>query len=193
MSFNKNGIISASAIYESAGANLLINSEKYTKDSPYIVTGTKSDLCIETNQYCRVTPGKTYYLTSQTDKEWNSGHNNGNKDKVTIWLYIMQEYDPSNIYKYKTPVCFTSSNWVSKGIWKYTVPSDCNMARIRYNEYSDGTTTVTAKFWDTMLIPAEYFVSTPPSQNRHLCLLETELFLRERSWNTKLPKGGDLV
>ena len=164
MGLNKNGIISVSAIYESAGANLLINSEKYTKDNPYIVTGTASDLYVETDQYCRVTPGKTYYLTCQTDKEWNSGHNNGNKDKVTIWLYVSVEYNP-NSYGYKTPLCYTSSNWISKGVWRYTVPSDCNMIRIRYNEYSDGSTTVTAKFWDTKLIPAEYFVATPPSQN----------------------------
>ena len=163
MSFNKNGNISASAIYESAGTNLLINSEKYTKDSPYVVTGTRADLYVETDQYCRVTPGKTYYYTCQTDGEWAATHGvtDSTINKVTIWLYVSEEYNPSS-YGYKTPVCFTSSNWVSKDVWKYTIPSGCNMVRVRYNTYTDGTNAVTKKFWDTMLIPAEYFVSTPP-------------------------------
>ena len=163
MSFEKTGIVSSGNIYESSGTNLLINSEKYTANNPYIVTGNRTDLYVDTDQYCRVTPGKTYYYICQTNAEWAPSHglSDATQNKVTIWLYISKEYDPSK-YGYTYPICFTSANWISKGIWKYTVPSDCNMARVRYNTYSDGTTTITKKFWDTKLIPAEYFVSTPP-------------------------------
>ena len=67
------------------------------------------------------------------------------------------------------------------------------MARVRYNNYSDGKTSITAKFWDTKLIPAEYFVSTPPRKIWHQCLSEMDSSLQEKLWSTKLPKGGDLV
>lgn len=165
MGFSKSGLITASVIKESHGTNVLTNSEKYTADSPYIVTGTAADLYKETDMYGQVTPGKTYYFISNTDKEWNNGHGNGNKDKVTIWLYVSEKFDATS-YGYKTPVCFTSANWVSKGIWKYTIPTGCNMVRVRYNEYSDGSTTVTAKFWDTKLIPEESYVPTVPLSNQ---------------------------
>lgn len=158
--FNKNGKINTSAIYESAAANVLINSEKYTIDHPYSFSGTSADIYKVTDQIAKVVPGKTYYLIAQTNKEWNSGHGDGNCDKVTIWLYMSTTYNPTD-YNYKTPVCYNSSNWISKGVWKITIPSDINMVRVRYNNYSDGSTTVTAKFWDTFLIPEEYFISTP--------------------------------
>ena len=89
MSFDKSGIISTSDIYESAGTNLLVNSEKYTKATPYILTGTSTDDYRETDQYAQVNPGETYYLISQTDTAWNSGHGTERK-KVTIWLYISE-------------------------------------------------------------------------------------------------------
>ena len=79
------------------------------------------------------------------------------KGKVTIWLYLLKTYDSSN-YGFDNPICFTSSNWVKKGIWKYTIPSGYNMVRIRYNTYSDGSNSVTAKFWETHLIPEKYFI-----------------------------------
>ena len=164
---NKNGNVNTSAVYESAGTNVLINSEKYTIDHPYSFSGTSIDIYKDTDQIAKVIPGKTYYLIAQTNKEWNSGHVNGNCDKVTIWLYMSTTYNPTD-YNYKTPVCYNSSNWISKGVWKITMPSDINMVRVRYNNYSDGSTTVTAKFWDTFLIPEEYFISTPPLKNSAL-------------------------
>lgn len=160
MSFDKTGIISSGNIYESSGTNLLVNSEKYTANNPYILTGNGSDLYKATDQYCRVIPGKTYYYLSQTDAEWSSKHTNTGSGQVTIWLYLLKEYNTSNL-GWDSAMCFTSSNWVTKGIWKYTIPDGYNMVRVRYNSYSDNTTTITKKFWDTKLIPSEYFVSTP--------------------------------
>lgn len=165
MGFLKSGLVTATEIKESCGTNVLTNSDKYTADSPYVVSGTSTDLYVETDQYAQVTPGNTYYLTCSTDKEWNNGHVNGNKDKVTIWLYVSEKFD-AGAYGYKTPVCFTSANWISAGVWKYTIPSGCNMVRVRYNEYSDGSATVTAKFWDTKLIPEAYYVPILPASNQ---------------------------
>lgn len=163
---DKNGNVESNNIYESYGTNVLQNTEQYTVEHPYVLTGTGSDIIAVTNQYAKVTPGKTYYLVCQTDKEWNSDHGNGIA-KPTIWLYMSKTYDANN-EGYDNPVNFTSGNWVTKGIWKYTVPSGYNMARIRYNTYSDGSATATAKFWNTKLIPEEYFAGYSTSNKMKL-------------------------
>lgn len=56
---------------------------------------------------------------------------------------------------YDTPVCFTTSNQIADGIWKYTVPSGYHMIRIRTNTYSDGTNSVTTKFWNIEVAPED--------------------------------------
>lgn len=159
MSVTKSGIITSSEICESEGTSILLNTEKYTRTNPYVLSGTSSDIYKGTDMYGAVVPGQTYYLYCQTDSEWADGHryNDERKGKVTIWLYLVKTFDASNT-GYDKPVCFTSSNWVEKGLWKYTIPDEYNMARIRFNTYSNGTDTVTCKFWDTMLILEKYHV-----------------------------------
>ena len=157
MGISKRGIISSSSLYESYSADTLNNSYKYTQASPYVLTGTNSDLIAITDMYCEVTPGSVYYLTCKSDKSWSASHDAHDIGKVTIWLYLSKTYNSSNIY-YDYPICFTSSDWIKEGIWKYSIPSDIHMARIRYNTYTDGTNSVTAKFWETHLIPEKYFI-----------------------------------
>lgn len=159
----KNGIFSNKYITDCDSQNQLINSEKYTVSSPYVISGTRSDLWVITDMYTRVIPNNTYYFTCQTDSQWASGHF-GNKGEVTIWLYLLKTYDPSNT-GYDSPILFTSSSWVAKGIWKYKIPDGYNMARVRFNTYSDGEETVTCKFWDVKLIPEKYYVDSTPPQN----------------------------
>ena len=169
MSITKQGIITSPNIYESEGTNILLNSEKYTMTNPWIAASSSTDGYITTDMYCRVTPGEVYYFTCQTDSQWASGHF-GNKGEVTIWLYLLKTYDPSNL-GYDSPILFTSSNWVAKGIWKYTIPDGYNMARVRFNTYSDGANSVTCKFWDVRLIPEKYYVpSTPPTSGNSVSL-----------------------
>lgn len=162
MSVTKSGIITSSEIYESEGTNILLNTEKYTRANPFVLSGSNRDIYCSTIMYNRVTPGKTYYLSCQTDSEWSKRHVDASDagdvtGKVTIWLYLLKVFDANN-GNFDLPVCFTSSNWVEKGIWKYTIPAGYNMARVRFNTYSDGTNQVTCKFWDVRLIPEEYYV-----------------------------------
>ena len=163
MSVKKNGVWTAGEIVESEGANILLNTEKYTKNSPFTLSGTSGDIISVTDMYNRVAPGDTYYLTCKTDSQWASGHW-GNKGEATIWLYLLKTYDPSN-YGFDSPILFTSSNWVAKGIWKYTIPDGYNMARVRLNTYSNDGNAVTCKFWDVRLIPEKYYVSSTPTGN----------------------------
>lgn len=161
MSITKQGIITSPNIYESKGTNILLNAEKYTMSNPWVLTGTVRDIITATDMYCRVTPGKAYYFTCQTDSQWASDHL-GNKGEVTIWLYLLKTYDPSNT-GYDSPILFTSSDWVAKGIWKYTIPDGYNMARVRLNTYSNDGNAVTCKFWDVRLIPEKYYVPSTPT------------------------------
>lgn len=165
----KNGIFSNKYITDCDSQNQLINSEKYTVSNPYVISGTRSDLYVVTDMYTRVIPNNTYYFCCETDSEWSDehGYTDTRKGKVTIWLYLLKEYDPNN-NGYNSAICFksTSSNKIKNGIWKYKIPDGYNMARVRFNTYSDGEETVTCKFWDVKLIPEKYYVdSTPPPQN----------------------------
>lgn len=166
MSITKQGIITSPNIYESEGTNSLLNAEKYTITNPWVLTGKTTDIYTGTHMYCKVTPGKVYYFSCQTDSPWAGGHF-GNKGEVTIWLYLCKTYDPSNV-GFDAPILFTSSNWVEKGIWKYTIPDGYNMARVRFNTYSNGNDAVTAKFWDTMLIPEKYYIPAGGGTSLHI-------------------------
>lgn len=163
MNITKSGIFKSPSINESSGANILLNSEKYTQATPYVVSGTSMDIYQETDMYNRVTPGETYYLTCKTNAPWATDHL-GDKGTVTIWLYLLKTFNASNT-SYDSPICFVygASNNIANGVWKYTIPSGYNMARIRYNTYSNGTDSVTVKFWDTFLIPAKYYVPENPT------------------------------
>ena len=163
MNITKSGIFKSPSINESSGANILFNSEKYTQASPYILSGTGGDIIAVPDMYNRVTPGETYYLTCKTNATWATAHAGG-KGQVTIWLYLSKTFNASNT-GYDSPINFTSasSTKISDGVWKYTIPSGYNMARIRYNTYSNGTDSVTVKFWDTFLIPAKYYVPENPT------------------------------
>lgn len=158
MEITKQGIITSNEIFEPEGANILFNAGKYTALNPYILTGTGNDIIATLDMYCQVMPGNTYYLTCKLDKEWSSSHGDANaRGKGTIWLYLNKTYDSSNM-GYDNPVLFTSTSAIKPGVWKYTIPSGYNMARIRLNTYSDGTNSVTCKFWDICLIPEKYYV-----------------------------------
>lgn len=165
-SFNKNGIITASSLIDNTGANIL-DGTRATSNNPWVLSNTVVDIINVTNNACKVTPGKTYYLTCKTDKTWATQHA-GAVGTVAIWLYLYNTYNISNFENYNKPVCFlkNSQGYIRDGLWKYTIPSGYNMARVRLNTYSDGSTRVTSKFWDINLIPEEDFanINTKPGR-----------------------------
>lgn len=154
---NKSGVVNAGSFVETNGANIL-NGTRYTKSNPYTLTGTSNDIYNVANSYAHIVPGKIYYLTAQCNPGWADGHGytEAHKGKGTIWLYLSKTYDHSSL-DYDSPICFNTSNQQKTGVWKYTIPTGYNMARVRVNTYADGTNSVTAKFWDFNLIPAEYW------------------------------------
>lgn len=162
----KSGIVKTDTLYDGNGGNIL-NGTRYTKENPYILSGKSSDIIAVTNNYAKVIPGTTYYLTAKTDTAWSSAHgySTSTAGKATIWLYLRQTYNSSDT-GYDSPILFTSSNWIKEGVWKYTIPSNMNMARIRFNTYSDGTNSVTVRFWDINLIPIEAYIGGENSSMR---------------------------
>lgn len=68
----------------------------------------------------------------------------------------------ASYYNYDNPIvfCLNDSRWVSDNLWKITIPANRNWASVRVNQYSDGSTAITASFWDIALIPEQLF--TPP-------------------------------
>lgn len=157
MGINKNGTAKFNDFKESYGSSILENSYIYTPEAPYSLTGTSGDIIYTTTLYSKVNPNQTYYLCADCTS-WSDGHgySDARKGKGTIWLYLSTEYNPSNM-GYNTPVCFTSSNWIQPGVWRYTMSNTANMARIRLNTYSNGTDSVTCKFWNIRLIPEKYY------------------------------------
>lgn len=172
---NKNGN-AAGTVIESFAANIL-NGTRYTKANPYTLTGTSGDIIATTNNYSQVTPGKTYYVTAKCDSEWSPSH--GYKEttagKATIWLYLSKTFNASSM-GFDSPICLTSSGMLTDGVWKYTIPDGYNMARIRLNTYSDGTESVTIKFWDIAMIPEEYYVS---QETTAMKILSNEIVINE--------------
>lgn len=127
MKIYKNVNISSSSFIDGTGGNIL-KGTKYTINSPYILTGTGTDIIANLDNVTRVTPGKTYYVTCKTNKAWASEHK-GNKDEVTIWLYLRKTYDESH-YGYDCPVLFSKGGgyYIKDGLWKITIPDGYVMA-----------------------------------------------------------------
>ena len=62
---------------------------------------------------------------------------------------------------YDQPVCFNTASpyYIKDGVFRYTIPSGYNMARVRVNTYSDGSTIVNRGFDHFELIPERYYIS----------------------------------
>lgn len=159
-SFNKNGNVNSSSFINDIGGNILEGTHK-TIDDPWVITESSTDIIYVTDNLTKVTPGKTYYLTCQSDRPWGKAHLDAEttaNHAVTIWLYLYKVYNVSNYHAYDLPENFTARDHIIRqGLWKYTIPSGYTAARVRLNAYSDGSTPTTAKFWDIALIPEEDF------------------------------------
>ena len=151
--------MNSSLLITDIGGNILDGTHK-TIDNPWVITGSSKDIIYVTDNLTKVTPGKTYYLTCQSDRPWGM-HNTDEaraNHTVTVWLYLYKTYNASNYNAYDLPKNFNTRDYIIReGLWKYTIPSEYTAARVRLNAYSDGSTSTTAKFWDIALIPEEDF------------------------------------
>lgn len=175
MCISKTGVIMSSSTNESNGCDILINSNKYTQNNPYIVEGSKDsgDMFVHTDMYQRIGGGQTYYLTCKSSLPISEGHNLSS-NTYTIWFYLSKEYSPSNT-GYDLPVCFHANNMVSYGVWKYTIPNGYNMVRIRLNPYNEinPIKPIIAYFWDIHMIPEKYYIPESPQLNNPSMHLST--------------------
>lgn len=139
-------------------ANIL--DKKYTEEDPFIAETTSTDGYQPTYQKAVVTPGETYYITAKTDCEWSPSHDTEEArtgHKVTLWMYLSKDWTAYEEYDDPVLLCKNNNYWIKDGLWKITIPSDRNYVSMRVNQYSDGTTSITAKFWDIAIIPEKYY------------------------------------
>lgn len=135
---------------EIGGRNLLINSYKYTKDNPFILTTTNADGYTYINTLGMNIPlvaGQSYVIQAKTDGEWSSVHGGQDTKYVNLWLVgNSSPFGSDNILHhvlYKPNLGNNSWLWTCPDSWggKYLT--------IRVNNYNtNGTTSVTHKYWD---------------------------------------------
>lgn len=180
--FQKTGLVGEKELSCPDGHNLLWNTlGKYTESNPYVISGTRTDIWTGIGQVIKLPTnlGNTFYLLCKSSNEWSPQHNGStSQNKVTIWYYLKKDVNNTNNQRYDSPVCYTSSNWVSKGVWRTTIDvSTYKSMNIRVNTYSDGSTKVTAKFWDFKLIPAKYFLGDTKKSAIYSGLLSSDNFI----------------
>lgn len=132
------------------GRNLLINSYKYTKDNPFTLTTTAADGYTYIKSLGMNVPlvaGQLYVIQAKTDGEWSSFHGAQDPKYVNLWLVGNNSSFGSdntlNDVLYKPNLGNNSWLWTCPDSWgeKYLT--------IRVNNYNtDGTTSVTHKYWD---------------------------------------------
>lgn len=160
-----------------ANPNLLTWEKNYTEASPLVHTSKAADgyKYLGNDTLITVTPGKTYYVQIKSDKTPRATHSNSPatvSDQFTLWFYIRKIGTAKNVGGYDSTACFTSA---SSGllvndperhlfVWKWTAPSNAQDITMRTNSYSDGSTSVTIKFWDIKVEEATY-TSYIPSVN----------------------------
>lgn len=185
--FSKTGSVSESSISEPEGHNLLYDTlGQYTEGNPLVVnTGTRKDGYISIGKAIKlpVDLGNVFYLLCKSSSTWAPVHYASSATgeqvgQVTIWYYLRKDANDTNIETWDSAVCYHSNNWLSKGIWRTTIDvSTYKSLNIRINNYSDGNTSVTSKFWDFKLIPAKYFLGGTKKSAIYSGLLSSDNFI----------------
>lgn len=142
--------------YISKGRNLLVNSSHYTQESPYTTTSTSIDNYTYTyndGEYIfsreMLRKGTEIYIQAKSNLPWSSVHgsDNTNKNKVGFFLVVTSVSKTSNFSNFEEIpfIKGDDTNTTLKG--KYTLEHD-GYIEVRLNTYSNGTDSVTGKFWD---------------------------------------------
>lgn len=130
----------------------------YTHENSYNSVSSSTDaVSTGCKVWADVIPGQTYIFSIATDREISSYH--GGYKKCTVWLYLYENeisWTTTNaVYQ-----LFTTSHATYKKLgsnrysWIYTIPEGRHKCCVRVNHYSDGTTSMSSKWWDFRLYEA---------------------------------------
>lgn len=162
-----------------ANPNLLLYADKYLKNSPRIKTGTGTDLYDTPGVYYNGLDTSKYYIYSMCcDGTLATAHGgtsttDATKKYWTAWLYYQDTpYSDSSYSSYKTPVCYHANcssdsnmylgNIGNRYYWRVKPPyANCS---VRVNAYSNGTDSVSVKFWDFKLEEGTKLTTWLPNQ-----------------------------
>lgn len=140
------------------GRNLYLNTSPYRENSPFVMSGTGTDIIAEhfngkpIYSVTKLAKGTEVVVQAKSNLPWTSVHGGSanNKNRVGMWFYECSSLDNAKIPKYTSPRFLSGDNKSTYMVWKIKANSDCYPA-FRFNVYSDGTDTVTGKVWDIKL------------------------------------------
>lgn len=153
--------------------NLLTWNVEYSKANPLVHSGSSQDAIkyLGDASLVTLTPGKVYYISVHTDAVPGTHNTSGGtlskRNTFTIVLYLRNQgtskavggYDSApNLYKDNIYINDPQNNTY---VWKYTAPSNAQDITLRTNLYSDGSTTISHKFWDFKIEEGSYTGFTP--------------------------------
>lgn len=143
------------------GRNYFVNSIYFQNETPFTTTSTSTDNHLqkfnEKYIYTNVPfkAGDKISLQAKSNLPWTNVHggSKSNKNKVGFWLYLGTR-DQAKSGSYTSPLFLEGDNLTTfdKTI---TLPTVSGLSEyyigFRFDTYSDGTTSVTGKFWNLKL------------------------------------------
>ena len=157
-----------------ANPNLLSWTKNYTEATPFTWTSARADgACYMGNDtLVPVTPGKVYYIQVKSTGVPGTHATGGSAvtNNFTVWIYRRDQGTTKDVGGYDAAINFTVNNIFINDqdrqlyVWKWTATSNAQDITLRVNTYSDGSTSVTMKFWDFKIEEGAY-TSYVPSKN----------------------------
>lgn len=142
-------------------SNLLINSEKYTKNSPLVRQGSSVDNWDLSDMQCELIPNQTYIFQFKCNGNYSGKHYGNGGTGVdpsnrlcSVWFYLDKDSipttDSADSFFYIPQQGITDGpNGCKYYIYKNT--DGYKYLKIRTNAYSNGTDQITINFWDFKL------------------------------------------
>lgn len=153
--------------------NLLTWNVEYSKANPLVHSGSSQDAIkyLGDASLVTLTPGKDYYISVHTDAipgtHNTSGGTLSKRNTFTIFLYLRNQGTSKAVGGYDSAPNLNKDNIYINDpqnntyVWKYTAPSNAQDITLRTNLYSDGSTTISHKFWDFKIEEGSYTGFTP--------------------------------
>ena len=158
--------------------NLVPNQGSYGSESTaYTYTSASKDgYKWLTGSHFIVEPSTTYTISICCDGNLASSHNTSGTDPAlkafTIFLYLCNNDTTKNYNngQYDTAVNLNSSNYNhqqigNRHIWNYTTTSKQTHMSVRINNYSNGTDSLTIKYWQIKVEKGEKATSWLPNSS----------------------------